>query len=154
MSTEHLKHLFHKDNSTLNATVENNKVIFMTRSIQAFNNTLPIEVLHLFKCYKHVVIQMTTWYQQSYLEFTGNNNGEGISASYKHHPDFWAALIDVINNTHGEAKISEELKTYYKTPEDLYTMEQVVHLVNVIRGDLANQPKLLKQILNMEIEPK
>ena len=153
MSTEHLKRFFHKDNSTV-IIVTDCKLAFLKRSMVDYNNTLPIEVLHLFKCFKYIEIKSlsTMGGLGPQVEFIGRHEGKGFPTAHQNDPVFWERLIDMIINCNDNYPISEELDLYYVPKEELYTMEQVIHLVNVIRGDLANQPKLLKKILNMEID--
>lgn len=145
---------FHKDNNTVEMELGGRRLSYLKRSMAGYNNTLPIEVLHLFKCFKYVEIKSfsTVSGVGARIEFFGNHDNKGISTAYQNDPVFWEKMIEIIAYGRDNEIISDEVVTVYVPKKDLYTMEQIVHLVNVIRGDLANQPKLLKKILDMEID--
>lgn len=145
---------FHKDNNTVVPGTGHDKVVFLRRSMTVCNNTLPIEVLHLFKCFKYVEIKSfsTVSGVGPQIEFIGSHDKKGYPTAHQNDPVFWEKLIEVIIYGRDNNIISDDLDTVYVPKEDLYTIDQVVHLVKVIRGDLANQPKLLKKILDMEID--
>lgn len=151
MTDKNINMFFHKDNTDTAFSLTH--VTFPSYTLgHHHGDTLPIEVLQIFRAYPHVVIKSmrsASLNDGVYINITGNRDGQGIDTSNYRDPKFWEFLIDVIKGTKGSTCISELLEEQYKPAEEVYTLNQILHLVNVIRGDLANQPKLVKQILNM-----
>ena len=141
---------FHKDGYVIRADNDWKISVPLTSIVSRFH-TLPIEVLGFAKqlCWVKIVVKRGATDPLWYVEFT-NDSKEGQDLSILHQsPEFWQLVIKLCVETKSQRNITDLTKAHYAKKVETYTMNQILHLVNVIRGDLANQPKLVKQILNM-----
>lgn len=144
-----IEQCFHKDGEVVRDDNDWSISVPLTSVISRFH-TLPVEAFNFAKhlCWVKIVVKRGPD-NILYIEFTNDSReGQDLSVLYQT-PEFWQLVIKLCVESEGQRNITDLTKTYYSKIAETYTMDQILHLVNVIRGDLANQPKLVKQILNM-----